>query len=80
MCTGVCIGVNMRTNIDLDESLVNEAFELTQASTKKELVHLALQELIRSRKKKNLLDLAGQIQLDDDFDLDKVRQNRHAAD
>ncbi|MCM1984433.1 type II toxin-antitoxin system VapB family antitoxin [Lyngbya confervoides] len=70
----------MRTNIDLDEALVKEALELTQVSTKKELVHLALQELIRSRKKKSLLDLAGQIQLDEDFDLDQMRKNRHAAD
>ena len=76
----MCIGVIMRTNIDLDDALVQEAFELTQASTKKELVHITLQELIWSRKKKNLLDLAGQIQLDDDFTLNQVRQDRHAAD
>ncbi len=80
MCICMCIGVIMRTNIDLDDALVKEALELTQASTKKELVHLALQELIRSRKKKNLLDLAGQIQLDDEFDLAQMRQTRHAAD
>lgn len=79
MCIDTCIGVLMRTNIDLDEALIQEAFELTQAKTKKELVHIALQELIRSRKKKNLLDLAGQIQLDDDFDLSLMRQNRHVT-
>jgi Arc/MetJ family transcription regulator len=70
----------MRTNIDLDESLVQEALALTQVKTKKELIHLALQELIRTRKKKNLLDLAGKVQLRDDFDLAQFRQTRHAPD
>ncbi len=43
----------MRTNIDLEDNLVEEAFLLTGLRTKKELVHLALLELINSRKKKN---------------------------
>ncbi len=52
----------MRTNIDLDDQLVQEAFALTGLHSKKELVHLALNELIRVRKKKSLLDLSGKIQ------------------
>ena len=35
------------TNIDLDETLVSEAMRLTGISTKKEVVHFGLQELIR---------------------------------
>ncbi|MDB9521253.1 type II toxin-antitoxin system VapB family antitoxin [Dolichospermum circinale CS-1225] len=41
----------MRTNIELDDGLIKEAFRLTNVRTKKELIHLALQELIRARKK-----------------------------
>ncbi|MBM3790660.1 MAG: type II toxin-antitoxin system VapB family antitoxin [Acidobacteria bacterium] len=52
----------MRTNIILDDRLVAEAFALTGVRTKKDLIHLALRELVRSRRKKNLMDLAGQIQ------------------
>ena len=52
----------MRTNIVLDDDLVDEALTLTGAKTKSELVRLAIVELIRTRKRKNLLDLAGQIQ------------------
>lgn len=37
----------MHTNIDLDESLVTEAMRLTNAKTKKEVVHLGLRELVR---------------------------------
>lgn len=40
----------MRTNIELDDALVEEAFRLTNVRTKKDLLNLALQELIHSRK------------------------------
>jgi Arc/MetJ family transcription regulator len=70
----------MRTNIDLDDALVEEAFRLTDVRTKKELINLALREFIRSRQKKNLLDLAGKIQLRDDYDYKAMREITHAAD
>ena len=53
----------MNTNIELNEQLVKEALELTQFKTEKEVIEFALKELIRTRKKrKNLLDLSGQIE------------------
>lgn len=70
----------MRTNIDLDEKLVEEAFALTGIRTKKELVNFALAELIKSNAKKDLLDLAGEIEFSEDFNLDCVRQNRYVVD
>ncbi|NJM76146.1 MAG: type II toxin-antitoxin system VapB family antitoxin [Acaryochloridaceae cyanobacterium RU_4_10] len=70
----------MRTNVDLDDTLVEEAFRLTTAKTKKELLNQALQALIQTRKKKNLLDLAGKIQFADDYDYKALRANRHAVD
>jgi hypothetical protein len=39
-----------------------------------------LQELVRSRRKKDLLDLAGQIQFASDFDHKALRETRHAVD
>jgi len=66
----------MRTNIVLDERLVQEAFRLTDARTKKELIHLALKELIRVRRKRNLAELAGRIELRDDFDHKAMRDVR----
>ena len=66
----------MRTNIVLDDSLVEEAFRLTDARTKRELIQLALEELIRVRRKLNLADLAGRIQLRDDFDHKAMRDVR----
>lgn len=66
----------MRTNIVLDEELVQEAFRLTGARTKRELIQLALEELIRVRRKRNLADLAGMIELRDDFDHKAMRDVR----
>jgi Arc/MetJ family transcription regulator len=67
----------MRTNVDLDDTLVEEAFRLTTAKTKKELLNQGLQALIQSRKKKNLLDLAGKIQFADDYDYKAVEDIGH---
>ncbi len=66
----------MRTNIVLDEGLVQEAFRLTDARTKRELVQMALEELIRVRRKRNLAELAGQIELREDFDHKAMRDVR----
>lgn len=70
----------MQIILDLDESLLNEAFQLTDLTTQDELIKLALQELVRSRRKKSLLDLAGQIQFAPGFDHKALRETRHAAD
>ncbi|MBF2020959.1 MAG: type II toxin-antitoxin system VapB family antitoxin [Hydrococcus sp. C42_A2020_068] len=70
----------MQITLNLDDSLVNEVFYLTNLTTHEELINLALQELVRSRRKKNLLDLAGQIQFAPDFDHKALRETRHAAD
>ncbi|MBW4553624.1 MAG: type II toxin-antitoxin system VapB family antitoxin [Aphanocapsa sp. GSE-SYN-MK-11-07L] len=69
----------MQITLNLDESLINEALQLTNLSTQEELVNLALTELVRSRRKKNLLDLAGQIQFTEAFDHKDLRETRHAA-
>lgn len=69
----------MRTNIDLDETLLEEAFTITGLRTKKELVNFALAELVKNNAKKDLLDLAGEIEFSEDFNLDRVRQNRYVA-
>lgn len=66
----------MRTNIDLDDDLVKEAMDVTGVRTKKDIVRLALQELVRARRKKDLVDLAGRIQFRRNFDHKKLRKLR----
>ena len=66
----------MRTNINLDNDLVAEAFQYTGAKTKKELIHIALKELVENRKRLNLLDLAGKIRFAEGYDHKALRQGR----
>ena len=49
----------MRSTIDIDEKLLKEAQKITGAKTKKELVNLSLQELIRKKRKEHLISLFG---------------------
>ena len=66
----------MRTSIVLDDDLVLEAFSLTNAKTKRELVHLALSELVRLRRKKNLFELVGKVNFREGFDPKEMRRLR----
>lgn len=70
----------MRTNIDLDERLLEQAFSITGLRTKKELVNFALAELVKKNANKDLLDLAGEIEFTDGFSTETVRQNRYVID
>ena len=66
----------MRTNIVIDEDLLKEAFSVSRARTKKDLIHEALKELIRLRKRKDLTELAGSIEFYKGFDHKKLRKLR----
>ena len=48
----------MRTNIVLDDALISQALKLTGVASKKEVVNLALQQLVNSciKKKQNKQD------------------------
>ena len=70
----------MRTNIVLDDTLVEQAFALTGLRTKRELVHLALSELVRQRRKKDLFELVGKVKLRPDFDHKSMRKLRDGSD
>ena len=70
----------MRTNIDLDDTLVDEAMKISGAKTKKDVVDLALRTLIHTRKKKDLLDLVGHVDIAPEFDHKKARRTRYDAD
>ncbi len=51
----------MKTNIDLDDRLIEQAFAVTGLKTKKELV--------KRNGKKDLLDLAGEIEFTENFNI-----------
>lgn len=70
----------MRTNIVLDDELVREAVKLTGVTTKRELVDMALRELIRKERRKDMFELAGQIEFAEDYDHKQARKLRHGTD
>jgi len=65
----------MRTNILLNDELVDEAFKYSQAiSTKKELIETALKEYVNTRKRKNIRELRGKVQFNDKYDYKSMRR------
>ena len=66
----------MRTNIVIDDELLNEAFSVSNARTKKDLIHEALKEYVRLKKQKDLTALAGSIEFYKNYDHKKLRKLR----
>jgi len=67
----------MRTNIVLDDNLVEEAFKYANdVHTKRELIEVALKEFVTARKMKNLKEIKGKIQFDESYDYKKMRLAR----
>ena len=66
----------MRTNIVIDDDLLNEAFSVSKARTKKDLIHEALSEFIRLKKQKDLTELAGSITLHENYDHKELKKIR----
>ena len=68
------MAAHSRTNIVIDQALVQEALELSGLKTRRELIHHALEELVRREKQKQLLKLYGKV--DWSGDLEEMRQSR----
>lgn len=63
----------MRTNIELDDSLVKEAFKYSDAKTKRELIDLTLREFVENRKRKDLRDLKGRVKFTRGYNYKEMR-------
>jgi len=63
-----------RTNIELDDRLISEGLRVYKCRSKRELVHLALQELLKKDKRKEILSLRGQVKWEGN--LDELRRSR----
>lgn len=66
----------MRTNIVLDDQLVQEALKLTGLKTKRELILQALREMVDNRKRLNLRDLKGSGGLAESYDYKALRSTQ----
>lgn len=64
----------MATNLDIDDELIEEALRLSGLKTKKAAVTLALQEYVRRKRQLGILELAGTIDFDPEFDHKEFRK------
>lgn len=66
--------IAMRTNIEIDDRLMRDAMAATKLKSKKEVVHMALSELVRLSKQKSIIRFRGKAKWEGD--LDKMRTTR----
>lgn len=62
----------MRTNIEIDNDLMDSALQLSKIKTKKEVVKRALENFIKELRRKEMLKLRGKVEWEGD--LDEMRQ------
>ncbi|MEW8525383.1 MAG: type II toxin-antitoxin system VapB family antitoxin [Candidatus Thiodiazotropha endolucinida] len=63
----------MRTNIEIDDKLMDDVLKATGLKTKKDAVELGLKTLIKLNKQENIKKLRGKLQWTGD--LDDMRTN-----
>jgi len=66
----------VRTNIVIDDKLMEQAMRLSGLSTKKEVVERALREFVERHSRKDLLELRGKILFDSNYDYKAKRERR----
>ena len=66
----------MRTNIEIDDTLMHKAQRLSGLRTKRAVVEAGLQILIRLKEQEEILGLAGKVHWQED--LDQSREGRGA--
>jgi len=64
----------MRTNIEIDDELIQEAMKLTGIKTKKAAVEEALKQMVSLKKQARLRDLRGKLKWEGN--LDEMREGR----
>lgn len=67
----------MRTNIVIDESLIEKAMTLSGIKTKREMVERALEEYVQRRSRKDLSELRGLVSFAEGYDYKTLRESRN---
>ena len=63
----------MRTNVVLDEVLVQEAFKYASGKTKRDLLNQALQEFVEHHRRRDVRELRGTVKIRRGYDHKKLR-------
>jgi Arc/MetJ family transcription regulator len=64
----------MRTNIEIDDKLMDEAIKYGKYSTKKEAVHEALKLLVQRQKQRKIRDYRGKLKWEGDLEQSRLNQ------
>jgi len=64
----------MRTNIVIDDELMNEAMILSQIKTKKAVVEMGLKLLVQIKKQEKIKSLRGKLKWDGDLNAMRLDQ------
>ncbi len=64
----------MPTNLAIDDKLLNKALKLGGRKTKKDTVNEALDEYIRRREQRKIIELFGTVDYYDDYNPKKYRR------
>jgi len=67
----------MRTTLDLNEKLLADAMKWTGETTKTAVINEALKQVIKSKKRKELVKFAGKLNLNVDLDIIRKRNGIH---
>ncbi|MHB8659874.1 MAG: type II toxin-antitoxin system VapB family antitoxin [Solirubrobacteraceae bacterium] len=66
----------MRTNIEIDDDVMEEARRLTGLTTKRETVDYALRELVARQRRRDVLNLRGRVRWEGDLDVSRTGRTR----
>ncbi len=67
----MCIVMCMRTNIEIDDDLMDEAQRLTGIRTKREAVDFALREVVARHRRLGILELQGRVHWQGELDMSR---------
>jgi len=66
----------MPTNLAVDDKLIEQARRVGKHKTKKDAVTVALQEYVKSRRRRDILELEGQVDFWPGYDHKALRATR----
>ncbi len=70
-------GFTMRTNIDIDDDLMEKALKMSDLKTKKDVVNEALKLFVRIESQKDIIKFRGKLKWEGD--LDDMRTSKHVS-
>ena len=66
----------MRTNVVIDDQLLERALKISSIPTRKELIHTALREFVANHSRLDIREIKGKIAFRDDYDYKSLRKDR----